>query len=67
MKAEKRRAKACKMAAEVLGGAGPVMDGWAPVIWSLSVFFEQYMATGAKGTRKDFGPRKAKVLKLVSK
>jgi hypothetical protein len=37
-------------------------------LWALTVFFERYLESGAKGTIKEFGPKKtatAKVLKLV--
>jgi hypothetical protein len=37
-------------------------------LWALAVFFERYLEGGAKGTIKEFGPKKtatAKVLKLV--
>ncbi len=35
--------------------------------WSLAVFFECYITGGAEGTRKEFGPRKPRKLKLVKK
>lgn len=39
-------------------------------LWSLCVFFEQYIAKGAKGTLKEFGPEEpgpAQILSLVRK
>jgi len=35
--------------------------------WSLVVFFERYLRDGAKGTLKDFGPKKPEKLKVVEK
>ena len=35
-------------------------------VWSLAVFFEQYMLTGAKGTRDDFGPKEPVKLEAVA-
>lgn len=67
-KGEKRRRKACKLAAMALGAVE--VDSYAPHIWSLAVFFEWYMELGSEATLKDFGPKKpkkARVLKLVPK
>lgn len=57
------RIEACKMVATVLSGKDekPVI----PYAWSLAVFFEQYITKGAKGTLKDFGPKKPAKLKAI--
>lgn len=57
------RREACRLAAQVM--AGRPNDTPSPLIWSLSVFFENYMLNGAAKTQKDFGPKKAAKLKLV--
>ena len=59
------RVKACELAALVM--AGRPDDNPAPLVWSLAVFFESYIAYGAEGTRKDFGPKKAVKLRVVGK
>ena len=64
-RAIRRREKACEFAAIVL--AGQPVDDRIPYGWSLAVFFERYMAYGADGTMKDFGPKKPKKLKMVDK
>lgn len=38
-----------------------------PKAWSLAVFFESYIAHGADWTKKPFGPKKPKKLKVVGK
>lgn len=57
------RIKACELAAQVM--AGRPDDTPAPLIWSLSVFFENYIDCGARATAKDFGPKKAVKLKVA--
>lgn len=59
----KTRIKACELAAQVM--AERVFDTPAPMLWSLAVFFENYIDKGAKATLRDFGPRPAKVALLV--
>jgi hypothetical protein len=59
------RIKACELAAAVM--AGRPNDSCAPGLWSLAVFFESYIDEGAAATLKDFGPKKAPVLKLIGK
>jgi hypothetical protein len=49
------RLAACKLSAQALR-ATDVGDGYAPRIWSLTVFYEQYLLYGAAGTEDDFGP-----------
>lgn len=61
------RVRACELAATVMA-SHESGEPYAPKIWSLCVFFEQYIEFGADGTMKDFGPkkrRKAPVIKLV--
>lgn len=60
------RWQACKMAAYVLSNRNHTDDrSLAPICWSLSVFFELYMTTGANGTMEEFGPNDAIELKSV--
>lgn len=60
---KKTRIKACELAAEVM--AGRPNELCVPHLWSLAVFFENYIDLGADGTRRDFGPKKPKKLKVV--
>jgi hypothetical protein len=62
-----RRWQACKMAAQVMQGRPNGDEAITPLVWSLTVFFEKYMAEGATGTQGDFGPKEAVALKVVSK
>ena len=57
------RIKACELAAIVM--AGRPGDNPAPLVWSLAVFFESYIAEGANGTQRDFGPKKPVKLRVV--
>jgi len=52
------RWQACKMASRVVAGwnNGPD-EGITPRLWSVTVFFENYMMEGAAGTFDDFGPK----------
>lgn len=59
------RIKACELAAEVLAGRAGDGATPAPLVWSLAVFFESYIYNGAEGTRKAFGPKKPRRLKVV--
>lgn len=54
------------MAAQVVAGwnNGPD-EGITPRMWSVTVFFENYLAEGAEGTREEFGPREAIELREV--
>lgn len=61
-----RRWQACKMAAQVMAGCGDD-EGLCPRVWSLTVFFETYMAAGSEGTLEDFGPKEPTELKVASK
>lgn len=62
---KKDRIKACELAAQVMHGKG-TEGALMPQMWSITVFFEQYITLGAAGTMKDFGPKKPKKLKVVS-
>lgn len=61
---KKDRVKACELAAACMAGKGDA-DPIMPRLWSLTVFFEQYITFGAAGTSKDFGPKKPAKLKVV--
>jgi hypothetical protein len=59
------RREACRLASRAM--PSDWKDGnFAVHIWSLTVFFEQYMLVGAEGTQSDFGPKGAPVLSLVT-
>lgn len=61
------RWQACKMAAQVFqSGAFPATgDAPAPRLWSITVFFEQYMRVGSSETVEEFGPKEPVELKAV--
>lgn len=62
------RWQACKMAARTIAGWNTGPDkGLCPRVWSLAVFFEEYMRGGAERTRADFGPADTEVIRLVDK
>lgn len=61
--AERIRMEACRCAATVL--AGRPTEKTVPLVWSLSVFFEKYIADGASATSRDFGPKRPAKLKIV--
>jgi len=60
------RIEACRLAAEAF--KSPSFDGTnaGSDLWSLSVFFEQYIREGAAGTRRDFGPKGPAKLKIAT-
>jgi hypothetical protein len=60
------RWQACKLAAIVVSGwnNGPD-EGITPRLWSVTVFFENYMMEGADSTREDFGPKEPIELQRV--
>lgn len=57
------RIKACELAAIVM--AGRPNDNCAPLLWSLAVFFEEYIGVGASGTAREFGPKKPIKLRAI--
>ncbi len=57
------RIKACELAAAVM--AHRTDERLVPQLWSAVVFFENYIDEGASGTRKAFGPKKPRKLKIV--
>jgi hypothetical protein len=57
------RIKACELAALVMGDRPD--DDLLPHLWSLAVFFENYIDCGSTATLKDFGPKKAVKLRIV--
>ena len=59
------RREACKMAALAIQNHRDE-DRIAPRLWSLTVFFENYMCEGAEGTEEDFGPKPPVDLKEVA-
>lgn len=61
--AERARVEACRCASVVL--AGRPEDTVIPLGWCLATFFETYIAEGADGTAKAFGPKKPPKLKAV--
>lgn len=60
------RIKACECAAKAIS-ARQTGECILPMLWSMTVFFEQYIHEGSDGTRKDFGPEEPIELKIVSK
>jgi hypothetical protein len=50
------RTKACTLAALVLSTRKDA-ESLVPLGWSLTVFFETYIWSGAEGTREAFGPK----------
>jgi peroxiredoxin family protein len=61
--AERVRIEACQCAAQVLASRDD--ERVMPIGWSLAVFFEKYITSGAEGTLKEFGPKKPAKLKAV--
>ena len=62
-RAMRRREIACQCAAEIMASR-PDQD-MVPALWSLSVFFDAYMARGAEGAKRDFGPKKPAKLRIA--
>jgi hypothetical protein len=61
------RWQACKMAAHVLSNRHHGDDrSMSPIAWSMAVFFELYMTTGAEATQAEFGPKEPIDIKQVS-
>jgi hypothetical protein len=61
------RWQACKMAALVMSNRNHPDDrSLAPIAWSMAVFFELYMTTGAEGTSEEFGPKEPIELRDVT-
>lgn len=62
------RWQACKMAAQTVAAWSNVPDeGLTPKLWSVTVFFENYICAGAAGTQEEFGPKDAVELHSVDK
>lgn len=62
------RWQACKMAALVLSNRNHADDrSLAPTCWSLAIFFELYLTTGAEGTSEEFGPKEPTELREVAR
>ena len=62
------RWQACKMAALVMSNRNHPDDrSLAPIAWSMAVFFELYMTTGADGTSEEFGPKDPTELREVAR
>lgn len=57
------RTEACRLAALIM--AGRPDDSPAPLIWSLSVFFEKYIMEGCEATVKEFGPKRPTRLRVA--
>lgn len=61
------RREACRLAATSIR-THEVSDGsYAPMLWCLTVFFEQYLRDGAEGTKDDFGPKEPVNLEEIKK
>lgn len=60
------RTKACELAALVLSTRKDA-ESLTPLGWSLAVFFESYIWSGAEHTREEFGPTEPVELKTVGK
>lgn len=58
------RWQACKLAAVAMA-ARPLGEPITPLLWSMTVFFEQYMIEGADATFDNFGPKTPVDLKAV--
>ena len=61
----KIRAEACRLAAEAFKSPAVGGTNVASDLWCLSVFFEEYIRKGAKGTAKKFGPKGPAKLRLA--
>lgn len=59
------RREACKMAAEAAKGPWSAGRDVSHLLWSLTVFFEEYMVKGAVETQADFGPKEPVELGIV--
>lgn len=60
------RWQACKMASVTVAAWNDLPDeGLTPKLWSVTVFFENYMCGGSAATQADFGPKEAVELKSV--
>ena len=62
----RNRELACKYAAMLMGNDHET-DDWGQRLWSATVFFEAYLARGAQGTLRDFGPKKPTKLTAIGK
>ena len=62
--AKSDRIKACELASVVMSGRSDI-EGLCPLLWSVTVFFENYINEGSAGTLKDFGPKKPAKLKVA--
>lgn len=60
------RREACRLAAAAIRSHEVTDGSYAPMLWSLAVFFENYLRDGAEGTQEDFGPKDPVELKKVS-
>jgi hypothetical protein len=59
------RREACRLAAQAVQGPWSKDRDIAHLLWSLTVFFEDYMLKGAANTQEDFGPKEPVELGLV--
>ena len=60
------RLEACRLAALAVSRVTGPEEGWAPKVWSLTVFFESYLLGGSGAAAADFGPKEAVELKDVT-
>lgn len=61
------RWQSCKMAAQVMQGRANGDEAITPLVWSLTVFFENYIHGGSAATREDFGPKEPVNLATVER
>lgn len=59
------RYQACKFAAIAIAPRLAEIETPCPILWSATVFFEEYLRYGAKETQADFGPSEPVELKSV--
>lgn len=61
------RRDALALAAEAFKSGAVNHDNPGSDLWSLAVFFESYLCSGAEGTMRQFGPRGPVKLKIAAK
>ena len=59
------RREACRLAARVVQGQWAEGKEPLPNLWSMTVFFESYLLSGASGTRESFGPSEPVDIRIV--
>lgn len=59
------RREACRLAAKAAQGPWSAGRDTSHLLWSLTVYFENYMLHGADKTQDDFGPKEPVELGIV--